>query len=199
MADKKIPVITISREYGAGGRSVARGLAARLGIDFYDRDFVRITSKVSGFSEEDVMREGEDLSRRSRFINSFLTNTSSFVNSYDTIFQAEKDVILQLAKKPCIIVGRCSNIVLKEEGIESLNVFLFAEPEKRLKRVLELNEYGNMDPAKYLEKRDRLRKTYYRAYTDHEMGDCRDYNICLDTGLLGVEKCVDILENVVRG
>ncbi len=199
MADKKIPVITISREYGAGGRSVARGLAARLGIDFYDRDFVRITSKVSGFSEEDVMREGEDLSRRSRFINSFLTNTSSFVNSYDTIFQAEKDVILQLAKKPCIIVGRCSNIVLKEEGIESLNVFLFAEPEKRLKRVLELNEYGNMDPAKYLEKRDRLRKTYYRAYTDHDMGDCRDYNICLDTGLLGVEKCVDILENVVRG
>ena len=197
--NKKLPVITISREYGAGGRSVAKGLSERLGIEFYDRDFVTITSKASGFSEEDIRREGEDLSRKNRLINSFLNNTAAYISSYDAIYQAEREVILQLAKNPCIIVGRCSNMILKNEGIEGFHVFLYAGKEFRLKRTLELNEYGSMDPNRYLDRRDHLRKTYYRAYTDHEMGYYADYNICLDTGLIGVETCVDVLESIIKG
>ena len=99
-------VITISREYGAYGRSVAKALSKRLGIEYYDVDFVRMTAQKSGYSEEDVSREGELLSAGSRFINSFLS-TSAYNSSYDEIFQAQRQVVLELAKNPCIMVGRC--------------------------------------------------------------------------------------------
>ena len=97
-------VITISREYGAGGRSVAAALAQRLGIEYYDIDFVRLTAKVSGYSEEDIRREGEDMSNRAKWINQLLDNMSSYTSSYDAIYQAQREVVVNLAKKPCIII-----------------------------------------------------------------------------------------------
>ncbi len=189
-------IITISREYGAGGRTVARGLSEKLGLEFYDIDFVRMTAKLSGYSEEDVKREGEDMSDGRKFINQFLS-TNIYNSSYDAIFEAQREVILDLAKKPGIIVGRCSNIILREEGIPSFSVFLYADIEHRRKRALELNENGKTDIDKYIEKRDRWRNTYYHAYTGHEMGDARDYNICLDTGSIGVQRCIDILADLL--
>ena len=116
-------IITISREYGAGGRTVARGLAQELGIEYYDIDFVRMTAKLSGYSEDDIRREGEDMSGGRKFINQFLS-TNAYNSSYDAIFEAQREVILDLAKKPCIIVGRCSNMILREEGIDSFDIFL---------------------------------------------------------------------------
>ena len=193
-----LPVITISREYGAGGRSVARRLAERLGVEYYDSDFVKLTSKVSGYSEEDVLREGENMSGYGRFINNFLNNTAAYISSYDAIYQAQKEVLLELAKKPCIIIGRCSNLILREEGIRTFDVFLYADRETRLKRTIEIGDCGKMDPGKYMDRRDNLRRTYYKAYTGHEMGDYHDYHICLDTGKAGIEKSVDILAEIVQ-
>ena len=191
-------VITISREYGAGGRSVASGLAEKLGLVYYDVDFVRLTSKVSGYSEEDVLREGEDLSSGAKWINQLLDSMSAYTSSYDKIFEVQRGMILELAKKPCIIVGRCSNRILRDAGIPSFDIFLYADREHRLKRTLELNEYKDMDPAKYMEKRDHLRRNYYKTYTGHEMGDYRDYTICLDTGTIGMKKCVEMLAEILR-
>ena len=195
MADKQLPIITISREYGARGRSVARALSKELGIEFYDRDFVTLTAKASGFSEEDIRREGEDLSGRARLSNQFLSlnTTGAFTNSYDAIFQAQREVILNLAKSPCIIVGRCANYILREEGVGSFDVFLYADRAFRLKRTLELNEYEKMNPEKYLERRDHWRSTYYKAYTGHEFGYYKDYHICVDVGTFGLEGTVAFL------
>ncbi|MBP3876712.1 MAG: cytidylate kinase-like family protein [Lachnospiraceae bacterium] len=190
--NKTLPVITVSRQYGAGGHSVAKGLSERLGLQYYDYDFVRLTAKVSGYTEEEVKREGEDLGRGSKFVNSFLT-TASFSNPYNEIFQAEKAVILGLAEKPCILVGRCSNVILQEAGIPSLNVFLSASKEFRRKRAVELGDYGSMDPDKYVERRDHWRDTYYRAYTGHQLGLAEDYHLCLDVSRFGVEHCVEII------
>ena len=192
-----LPVITISREYAAGGRSIARGLSQRLGIEFYDADFVRLTSKVSGYSEEDVWREGESMSERSRFMNTFLNNTAAYVSSYDAIFQAQKEVILNLAKTPCIIIGRCSNMILREAGIPSFDVFLYGSREFRIKRTKELGDCEGMDPAKYMDRRDHLRQTYYKAYIGHEMGDYHDYNILLDVSKIGIDQCVDLLASAL--
>ena len=146
MADQTLPVITISRQYGAGGRSVAKKLSERLGIPYYDVDFVRLTSKISGYSEEEVRREGEDLGGMAKFINHFLT-TASFSNPYDEIFQAQKAVILGLAEKPCIIVGRCSNFILREAKIPSFDVFLSGSREFRLKRAAELHRADPLKPG----------------------------------------------------
>lgn len=191
-------VITISREYGAGGRSVAAALSKRLGIEYYDIDFVRLTAKVSGYSEEDIRREGEDMNRRSKWINQLLDNMSSYTSSYDAIYQAQREVVVSLAKKPCIIVGRCSNIILASEKIPSFDVFLYADKAYKMKRAAELNENGEMDLGKYVEHRDHLRRTYYKAYTKHEMGDYRDYDICLNTGVIGIDQSVDILEQILK-
>lgn len=191
-------VITISREYGAGGRTVAAALAKELGLEYYDIDFVRLTSKISGYSEEDIRREGEEMSGGSRWINGLLDNMASYTSSYDAIYKAQREVVLELSKKDCIIVGRCSNIILREENIPSFDIFLYADFEHRMKRAAELKENGQMDLAKYVERRDRLRKTYFKAYTKHEIGDYKDYNICLDTGKIGMEKSALILADIIK-
>ena len=195
MADQTLPVITISRQYGAGGRSVAKKLSERLGIPYYDVDFVRLTSKISGYSEEEVRREGEDLGGMAKFINHFLT-TASFSNPYDEIFMAQKAVILGLAEKPCIIVGRCSNFILREAKIPSFDVFLSGSREFRLKRAAELAENGDTDLEKFVDRRDHLRSTYYKAYTMHDFGIASDYSICLDVSRFGIDKCVDLIASL---
>ena len=189
-------VITISREYGAYGRSVAKTLSQKLGIEYYDIDFIRMTAAKSGYSEEDVTREGESLSLGSRFINSFLS-TSAYNSSYDEIFQAQREVILELAKKPCIMVGRCSNIILREAGVKTFDIFLHADREYRKEHALELNEYGKMDVDRYIDRCDHWRKTYYRAYTGHEMGDYHDYDLSINVGKFGPEKTAELLVDLI--
>ncbi len=198
MADNtRMPVITISRQYGAGGRSVARGLSEKLGLEFYDVDFVRLTAKISGYSEDEVRREGEDIGGFSKFVSHFLTN-ASYSNPYDEIYQAQRAVILGLAEKPCIIVGRCSNIILREEGIRSFDVFLTADKEFRLKRAAELAENGEMDLEKYVERRDHWRRTYYKTYTAHDYGEAVDFHLCLDVSRFGIDTCVDIIADLAK-
>ena len=199
MADKKYPTITISREYGAGGRSIAKGVSERLGIPFYDRDFVKKTAAKSGYSVEDIEKEGEKMSHAGKLMNDFLNNAVSYTSSHDGIYQAQKATILELANEDCIIIGRCSNIILREAGIPSFDVFLHADLLHRMKRAAELNE--NTDPTldlkKYVERRDDLRETYYKSYTGHVMGDYHDYDISLDTGNLGYDTCVDLLSDLI--
>ncbi len=190
-------VITISREYGAYGRSVAKALSHKLGIEYYDVDFIRMTAKKSGYSEADVTREGESLSTGSKFINSFLS-TSAYNSSYDEIFLAQKEVILEMAKKPCIMVGRCSNIILREAGVKTFDVFLHASREFRRAHALELDEYGKLDVDKYMERCDHWRKTYYRAYTGHEMGNYHDYDLSIDVGKIGVEQTIELLVSLLK-
>jgi cytidylate kinase len=148
MENLKYPVICISREYAAYGRTVARRLAELLDIPFYDRDFVTETAKRSGYSEEDIRREGEAMSRATRFLNSVMNNAMVYSSSYDSIFHAQKEVILELSQKPCIIVGRCAGYVLRDAGIPSFNVFLYADKDVRTKRAGELEENIGLDPKK---------------------------------------------------
>ena len=192
------PVITISRQYAAYGRTVAKGLSERLGIPYYDRDFVKKTAEDSGYTEEDILREGEDITPSSRFWNNLLNNATVYTSSYDGIFNAESKVVLELAKEPCIIVGRSANFVLREAGIPSFNVFLYADLEKRIERAKELGDHGDMDVRKYVNRRDTMRETYCKLYTGSTMSQFDHYQICLDSGYLGPDKCVDILADILQ-
>ncbi|SEJ16823.1 Cytidylate kinase [Lachnospiraceae bacterium A10] len=197
MENLKYPVICISREYAAYGRTVARRLAELLDIPFYDRDFVTETAKRSGYSEEDIRREGEAMSRATRFLNSVMNNAMVYSSSYDSIFHAQKEVILELSQKPCIIVGRCAGYVLRDAGIPSFNVFLYADKDVRTKRAGELEENIGLDPKKARERHDILRETYYKQYTHQDLGDYHNYDICLNTGEVGPERCADIIAEIV--
>ncbi len=199
--DKKLPVITISREYAAYGRSVAAKLSERLGIPYYDRDFVKETAKVSGYSEEDIKKEGETMGRGAQFMNSLLNNVSSYASSYDGIYKAQKEVILELAKNPCIIVGRCADHILREAGVETFDIFLFADIAERARRAAELEKHQNLSEQELLKtviKYDAMRRTYYRTYTKKEMGYYQNYNICLDTGIIDLDKCVNIICEILN-
>lgn len=197
----KYSVITISREYAAGGRTIAAGLSERLGIPYYDKDFVKETAKTSGFTEEEIVKEGEAMSRSSKLLNSFLNNAAVYPSSYDKIFQAQKEVILKLAQSPCIIVGRCADFILKEEEVPSFRIFLYADRDKRVKHAAELPENAGQDVDfdKLVSKMDSRRETYYKQYTGTAMGDYHNYSISLDVGVIGTEKCLDILCGILEG
>ena len=194
----KYKIITIAREFCAGGTSIAKGLSERLGIPWYDRDFARITAEHSGYSYEEVMDEGEEISGFSGALNSFLNNAASYTSSFDAIFNAQKEELVALSSSPCIVIGRCGNIVCKNEGIDSFDIFLYADIEKRIERHKEIFEGEEYD-LKDMEKKDAKRENYYKKFTGHELGDYREYNICLDTGTIGYEKCIDILASMLEG
>ena len=195
---EKCPVITISREYGALGRTLAAALSERLGIPYYDRDFVRKTAEVSGYGVEDIEREGEDLRRSSQVLNSILNSAVSYTSSHDEIFKAQKKVVLELSKSPCIIVGRCADHILREAGIDAFSIYLYASLQDRMARAQDLAENGDMRLDKYIEKRDRLRRTYYKKYTGCDMGNANNYNICFDTGRIKIETCTDIVLQILQ-
>ena len=200
MSDKvKYPVITISREYAAGGRTIARMLSEQLGIPWYDNDFVKKAAEESGISEEEILKTGEEISRGSAFLNSFLNNLSSIPCAYDALYEVQKSIILKLAlKEPCILVGRCSNYILQEANIQALHVYLYAQMKDRLKRAVALSENADVDIVHYVEARDTLRNNYYRHYTGKNLGSAEDFNLSLDTGFLGYDGCVAIIRQAVE-
>lgn len=197
MADK-YSVITISREYAAGGRTVAKKLSEILNIPWYDHDLAKAIAKESGYSEEEVISEGEELSTSDKFLDFVLNNVNSYVSSHDAIFKTQREKILEFAKTPCIIVGRCANRILKENGVESFDVFLYAPKDIRIKRAEELVNYRGEKLVHYLEKRDTFRENYYRAYTKGVMNRAQDYEICLDTGAINYDNCAKIIAMAVN-
>ena len=110
MSEKKIPVITINRQYAAYGRTIAAKVSERLGIPYYDKDFVKKTVAESGYDLDAITRDGEDITSKNRFVNAIMNiAVGSYPDYVKKIYEAEKEVILDLAKSPCIIVGRCAN------------------------------------------------------------------------------------------
>ena len=136
MSELAYPVISISREYAAYGRTIAKRVSGELGIPFYDRDVVKATAEKSGYTVEEVQEEGETISQGSRILNHILNNAMTYTSSHDEIFKAEAEVVLELAQKPCIIVGRCSEVILRAAGIHSMNIFLHASVEDRIRQKL---------------------------------------------------------------
>ncbi len=205
----KYQVITISRDYAAYGRTIAKALSEALDLHWYDKDFVKKTAEESGFETEMIQEEGEDLSQGEKWLDSIMSKVHSGYNSsHDDIFRAQSRVILKLAAEPCIIVGRCANRVLRMAEIPSFDIYLYASKEDRRKRAAELlaDEGRVLDPVKdaaeldkYITKRDDLRRNYYKKYTGSDMNNARNYNICLDVGALGVDRCVNILLEILRG
>ena len=120
-------VITISREYGAGGHTIGKRVAQELGIELYDKDIVRETVRASGYDTETVQQEEEEVSKTSSFLKSILSNSVYYPNMQDAIHDIQKAVILRYAHTgPCVILGRCADEILRSSGIPCLNVFIHA-------------------------------------------------------------------------
>ncbi len=190
----KYNVITITREFGSGGRTIGRALAQELGYDFYDFNLVWKIAQESGFAFDFVESHSEDAI--SHFFPFAFNNYAS--GASDQLYVAQRNVIRQLAEKGnCIIVGRCSDYVLRDRE-DTLHVYIHADKESRMRRVV--NVYGENDVAidKRIETKDKQRIAYYQFYTDRKWGRAKNYHVCLDSGRLGEDMCVQILSRMVQ-
>ena len=194
-------IITISREYGAGGHSIGKGVAEALGIPFYDRDIVRETAKASGFDPELIEDEGEDISNTDSILKSICSASSTYYrDTQEAIHYVQKAIILRFAQAgPCVILGRCADEILREAGIESINVFIHADDIHRAVRVSELIGSTNAtEIQRMMAKKDSSRHTYYSRYTGKKWGDSQNYHLTLDSGALGYDLCVKLITEVAQ-
>lgn len=193
------PIITISREFGSGGHSIGEAVAKELNIPLYDSVIVEKVAAESGFSKDVISEDGEYTSPSQVWYSSRMAYCANFPTPQDRIFDAQCEVILDLAHKgPCVIVGRCADYVLEKAGIRALNVFIHADKEYRKAHIIEHYGDTNEPIEKRLKKKDKGRKAYYRYYTDREWGDSANYHLNLDSGFLGEMVCVDIIASVAR-
>ena len=192
-------IITISREYGSGGHSIGRRVAQELGIEIYDKDIIRNTVKDSGLDASVIEHEEEEISRADAFWR--MITPAAYVDRREAIHEIERRVILMLARKgDCVILGRCADVILEEAGIEALNVFIYADDIHRAVRVSQLIESKNpTDIQKAMKRTDHARRSYYQQFTGRRWGESRNYNLCLDSGLLGYDTCVSLICEAARG
>ena len=189
-------IITISREFGSGGRTIGKNLAEKLGVPCYDGEIIEKVAIESGFAEEYIKEKGEytQPSLLMGLLNSRAIYTGP--SNEDKIWLIQCRVIKELAEKgPCVIVGRCADYILRDRD-DVMKVFVYADFEARAKRIVEV--YGEMEdaPAKRLREKDKRRAAYYQHYTDMNWGAVRNYDVCLDSSFIGIDACVDILEKI---
>lgn len=183
-------VITISREFGSGGRELGVKLAKVLEIPFYDKELISMAADDINIAKEAFLRYDEHIVTDDPLDRNFYHAFSDIyqVPMSDQIFVAQSSVIRRLASRgPCVIVGRCADMVLED----SINIFVYAKMKKRIRRLMEL-ESGSDE--KEMERRirevDRKRKDYYQYYTGNAWGRAQNYHLCVESGLVGVDGCL---------
>ncbi len=186
-------VITISREFGSGGRTIGKEVAEKLGIHCYDSELIDKIAIESGFAKEYIEKYGEYALSDKLYDNALSNRDRDGQSNVDKIWFAQKKVVTDLAERePCVIVGRCADYILKDIA-DCLTVFIHASDDKRAERIVTVYGQREESPAERLHDKDRKRKAYYELYTGTEWGQADNYQLCLDSGRIGIERCVDMI------
>ena len=190
-------IITISREFGSGGRSIGREVAARLGIPFYDSELVEKIALESGFAPSFVEEHGEHAPSTSRlsyaFAHAGVPGVMNGMSAADFLWSIQCSVILQLAEQgPCVIVGRNADYILKDRD-DCLDVYIHAPDEARAERIVRLYGQSEKSPEARLQEKDKRRRINYQHYTGRTWGQAQNYDLCLDSAALGIERCVELI------
>ena len=194
-------IITISREFGSAGRSIGREVANRLGIPFYEKELVDQIALESGFAPKFVEEHGEHAPGKSRLSYAFshqgVPGIMNGLSTADFLWSIQCNVILQLAEQgPCVIVGRNADYILKDRP-DALHVYVFADVPYRAERIVRLYGESEKSPEQRLAEKDKRRRVNYQHYTGRTWGMAQNYDLCLDTGVLGEDYCAEIVVNSV--
>ena len=187
-------IITIGREYGAGGRIIGESLANQLGINYYDDQLIELTAQESGFDKAAVAKH--DSKRTSSFLyNTYMSAMATTLS--DEIYIAQTKVIENLAKnESCVIVSHCADYILRENK-NIFRVFLYAPIENRIERSKsQYNDSAN-NYESLIKKQDKKRADYYNYFTPNKWGDRKNYDVMLNTSM-GIENCVNILKSMIE-
>ena len=196
-------VITISRAFGSGGRTIGKEVAKRLNIPYYDKELVDKVAEESGFHADFIEEAGEYAPVTSSFLFNIAVSPNPLaimgtMSMADQLFVCQTNVIRRLADEgPCVIIGRCADYILRDRE-DCLHVFVHADMEARAERIVRLYGETKQSPQKRLTDKDNKRKVYYRHYTNRNWGEAQNYHLSLNSGLIGVEKCVDIIVDVAK-
>ena len=197
-----IKIITISRQFGSGGRSIAKKLAEKLGYDYYDKEIIDNVALETGFSKEFIAAKGEEAPGKTVFSYGFesagMPGIMNGMTTNDYLWTVQRKVILDIAAtgKPCVIVGRSADYILREhDGV--FNAYIYADMKYRVDRILKLYGSSEKKPEKRLSDKDKKRAANHKHFTDLEWGFAPNYDISLNSGKLGEDKCVDILYGIV--
>ncbi len=189
-------IITISREFGSGGRFIGEEVAKQLGIAYYDKDIIAKVAKESGLAKEFIEQKGELAPTKSIFAYSFVGRTASGISVEDYLYQIQREVIESLADKgPCVIIGRNADSILKDRE-DCLNVFIYGDEADKMKRIGKLYSKNDDEAKKLLGDVDKKRAVHYKYHTDREWGKAQNYSICLNSSVLGYDKCMEFIKEL---
>ena len=198
-------VVTISRQYGSGGREIGSKLAQKLGIPFYDNELITRAAKESGFAEAAFENAEKKAS------NSLLYSIAMGMNSYgnpdmgfshlsldDRIYLAQSDVIRKVAAEgPCVIVGRCEDYVLKDLP-NVVHVFIWAEKEFRIERAIRIDGLTRAKAEESIVKIDRRRANYYNYHSSEKWGRAENYHLSIQSSYVGIDNAVELIRMYIE-
>lgn len=188
-------IITISRQYASGGRTIGKQVAEKLGVKLYDSEIIKDTMRKTGLSEQLIA------SAEQRATNSFLFNLVMGVdeahNRIKQIEKAEHELIQSYVDEgPCVIVGRTANFILNRK--DTFNIFIYSDMEKRIKYAIEHYGIDKSQAQRMIEKSDRERRMYAANFYGKEWGNKDNYEMMLNSGLVGIDRCVKLICEAVR-
>lgn len=203
MSDDKKLVISIARSYGSGGLTLAKKLGKELGLPVYDREILRMASDQSGINEELFGQVDEHirkifLSAKGKYKGMPLTPEYAAFTSDDNLFELQADVIKRIANtQSCIIVGRCADYILRDRAYV-LSLFFYASEEDCLKRLRRQVSGTDEELIKRMHDIDKHRADYYKYYTGRDWNDARNYDFCLDTGVMDYDRLIEVVKSYIE-
>ncbi|MCI5611971.1 MAG: cytidylate kinase-like family protein [Roseburia sp.] len=192
-------IITISREFGSGGRFIGEEVAKKLGIKYYDKDIIGQIAEQSGFSPEYIQENAELSPKKGLFAYAFAGRDITGKSVEDMVYEAQRKVIMEIAEKEsCVIIGRNADFILKDRD-DVLNVFIHGAESEKVKRICKLYHVTETDAIKMMTDIDKRRMTNYRFYTDQKWGMAGNYTLSLNSSQLGYDRCEQIVIECMGG
>ena len=186
-------IITISREFGSGGRFIGEEVAKKLGIKYYDKDIIAQIAEQSGFSPEYITEKAELSPKKGLFAYAFSGRDVTGKSIEDMVYEAQRKVILEIAEKEsCVIIGRNADFILKDRD-DVLNVFIHGDMPEKVARICKLYNVTEEETEKMMADIDKRRMTNYRFYTDQKWGMAKNYTLSLNSSELGYDLCEKII------
>ena len=182
-------IITISREFGSGGRFIGEEVAKKLGIAYYDKNIIGQIAEKSGLSPEYIQENAELSPKKGLFAYAFSGRDITGKSVEDMVYEAQRNIILELAEKePCVIIGRNADYILKDRD-DVLNVFIHGNMPEKTQRIIRLYNVDEKKAVKMMADTDKRRMTNYNFYTEHKWGKASNYTLCLNSSQLGYGRC----------
>ena len=191
-------IITISREFGSGGRFIGEEVAKKLGIAYYDKNIIYEIAETSGLSPEYIRENAELSPKKGLFAYAFAGRDITGKSVADMVYEAQRKVILELVEKePCVIIGRNADYILKDRD-DVLNVFIHGNMPEKIQRICRLYKTEKQEAVKMMADIDKRRMANYNFYTNQSWGKASNYTLCLNSSQIGYDRCEKIIMECMK-